>query len=171
MLHLSVSIINSPREAACVFLRLLKPLLYYVCSVTSYTTSQVTIVKCTRKRSADRKKNNYTFYKHYPVHIMIRVPSSIIWSVSRASLSKQWRHSLMSSTTSRTGNNRDVILRAWSRSLATTQTSRTVPWITANPRICMHDVPTILKAGGFKPNTLITLAASVMDENNKQVSL
>ncbi|KAG0726429.1 Acyl-coenzyme A thioesterase 5 [Chionoecetes opilio] len=44
------------------------------------------------------------------------------------------------------------------------------PWITATPRVCLHDVPTALRAGGLAPHAPVTLSASLTDENGKQVS-
>lgn len=43
------------------------------------------------------------------------------------------------------------------------------PWLSATPRVCLHDVPTILRAGGLKPNAPVTLTADLLDENGKQV--
>lgn len=42
------------------------------------------------------------------------------------------------------------------------------PWVTATPRVCLHDVPTALKAGGLAPHFPVTLSASLTDENGKQ---
>ncbi|XP_042862615.1 acyl-coenzyme A thioesterase 1-like isoform X1 [Penaeus japonicus] len=42
------------------------------------------------------------------------------------------------------------------------------PWLSATPRVCLHDVPTILRAGGLKPNAPVTLTADLLDENGKQ---
>lgn len=59
------------------------------------------------------------------------------------------------------------------RSLSVTPGARDTsqgPWLSATPRVCLHDVPTILRAGGLKPNTPVTLTADLTDENGKQVS-
>lgn len=59
------------------------------------------------------------------------------------------------------------------RSLSATPVARDTsqgPWLSATPRVCLHDVPTILRAGGLKPNTPVTLTADLTDENGKQVS-
>lgn len=57
------------------------------------------------------------------------------------------------------------------RSLSATPVARDTsqgPWLSATPRVCLHDVPTILRAGGLKPNTPVTLTADLTDENGKQ---
>ncbi|XP_063612472.1 acyl-coenzyme A thioesterase 2, mitochondrial-like [Penaeus indicus] len=57
------------------------------------------------------------------------------------------------------------------RSLSVTPGARDTnqgPWLSATPRVCLHDVPTILRAGGLKPNTPVTLTADLTDENGKQ---
>ena len=53
------------------------------------------------------------------------------------------------------------------RSIAT---QGSAPWLTATPRVCLHDVPTTLRAGGLPPNAPVTLSASLTDENGKEVS-
>ncbi|XP_045592603.2 LOW QUALITY PROTEIN: acyl-coenzyme A thioesterase 1 [Procambarus clarkii] len=57
----------------------------------------------------------------------------------------------------------------WRRGLATTCPTHTGgAWITATPRVCLHDVPTTLRAGGLPPNAPVTLSALIVDENGKQ---
>ncbi|KAK7086941.1 hypothetical protein SK128_004855 [Halocaridina rubra] len=41
-------------------------------------------------------------------------------------------------------------------------------WIEANPRVCLHDVPTELRAGGLPPNSPVTLTANLTDEQGKR---
>ncbi|KAK4325048.1 hypothetical protein Pmani_004358 [Petrolisthes manimaculis] len=90
-------------------------------------------------------------------------------SGSLANLSRWWKLSLMSSRAKHIGQNQAVqICRVWSRGLSTSNTLGTDPWVTAKPRVCLHDVPTILQAGGLKPNSPVTLVASLTDENDKQ---
>lgn len=43
-------------------------------------------------------------------------------------------------------------------------------WVEANPRVCLHDVHTELKAGGLKPNSPVTLRADLIDEHGKHFS-
>lgn len=50
----------------------------------------------------------------------------------------------------------------------TTSGSGLDPWVTAIPQVCLHDVPTTIKAGGLTPNSPYTLAAALTDENGKE---
>ncbi|XP_050717951.1 acyl-coenzyme A thioesterase 1-like isoform X2 [Eriocheir sinensis] len=42
------------------------------------------------------------------------------------------------------------------------------PWLTATPRVCLHDVPTTLRAGGLPPHAPVTLSANLTDENGRE---
>ena len=43
-------------------------------------------------------------------------------------------------------------------------------WLKANPRVCLHDVPTQICAGGLQPLSPVTFKATLSDENEKLVS-
>lgn len=61
--------------------------------------------------------------------------------------------------------------QAWGvRGMAGSAQKDSGPWMTATPRVCLHDVPTTLKAGGLTPHSPVTLSASLTDENGKEVS-
>ncbi|XP_069942220.1 peroxisomal succinyl-coenzyme A thioesterase-like [Cherax quadricarinatus] len=56
----------------------------------------------------------------------------------------------------------------WRRLTITSIAHRSETWITATPRVCLHDVPTTLRAGGLSPNSPITLSAHLTDEKGSQ---
>ncbi|XP_068236441.1 bile acid-CoA:amino acid N-acyltransferase-like [Palaemon carinicauda] len=43
-------------------------------------------------------------------------------------------------------------------------------WVQASPRICLHDVHTQIKVGGFTPDSRVTVRADLIDEHGKRFS-
>lgn len=59
--------------------------------------------------------------------------------------------------------------RVWWRGLAAVKhpAGREEVWVSASPRVCLHDVPTTLQAGGLQPNTPVTFFAHLTDEKGR----
>lgn len=60
-------------------------------------------------------------------------------------------------------------LTGYIRGMAFSAQQADEPWITATPRVCLHDVPTTLKAGGLPPHSPVTLSASLIDEKGIEI--